>query len=198
MLQPLNPLVNSWAARSGLRERALRWTWFEEAFGRAIASTATDPAQPVAIDQPALSKAFFSWAAAVDAQASWEQVDELDFRHFICGLLLQQLLSAQPAVTSGGARPARDTAITCFVLSLLQALRLDAGAQPFDIAAEASTPAWVSSYLENAHDDATSAIAFLDQMTGLQPVWRVPSLIGSRPAMQKALANAEALRTGPG
>ncbi|RZJ20231.1 MAG: hypothetical protein EOO54_13680 [Haliea sp.] len=187
-MKPLDALVMRWTARSGLRGRAVSWSWFESAFGHAMDAQAEDAATACQTDLLALSTAFFAWAEAVDAHASYEALDEVDFRHFICGLLLQQLLAAQPPVLATGSRAQRGVALTRFVLSLLQALRLDAGARPVDVDPAFSSDAWVASFLENAQEDATSAIAFLDQMTGLEPAWRVPSLIESRPAMQKALA----------
>ncbi|RYX93546.1 MAG: hypothetical protein EOO28_18280 [Comamonadaceae bacterium] len=188
-MQPLNALVHQWTARSGLRQRALSWSWFETAFRAVIEA---QPAQPMAcsVDSQALSRAFFAWAEAVDSHVVYETLDELDFRHFISGLLLQKLLAAQPPVAACASAHARGRVITRFVLTLLQSLRLDMGAQPFVPDPASASEAWMSSYLENTHEDSSIAICFLDQMTGLEPVWRGPTLIESRPAVKKALARA--------
>ena len=36
--------------------------------------------------------------------------------------------------------------------------------------------------------DPAMAICYLDQMTGLEPVWSAPTLISARPAMRAVLA----------
>ncbi len=116
----------------------------------------------------------------------------------MAGLLLQQLLAAQLHVSGAdrlvslpdaGTVDQSDNAamlITRVVLGLLQALRLQAGAPVVSI--DASLPQYWNSYLENVAQDPAMAICYLDQMTGLEPVWSTPSLIGARPAMRAASA----------
>ena len=136
------------------------------------------------------------WVQAVDMHDWLEPRNPLDFRHAMAGLLLQHLFTAQgasehrrpllhwhPIVDNRdytGATPG--TLITSFGLTLLQALRLQIGAPPFEL--DPDLPQYWPSYLENAAQDPTSAIGFLDKVTGLAPVWHAPGLIDARPALQ--------------
>ena len=45
-----------------------------------------------------------------------------------------------------------------------------------------------ASFMENIIEDSYSAIGFMDQIFGLEPVWQSPTLIESRPAFKKAMA----------
>jgi hypothetical protein len=188
----LESLATEWAGDVHLHSKAQSWSWFRPAFGRALQNGGSSPpASPSSIwtvDEEALAKAFFSWAESVELYAPYEAVDGADFRHFMLGLLLQRLLEAQPPVLRDTMPALAAVPITRFVLTLLQALHANAGtaALALDEAALAG-PRW-DSFLENVAEDASNAICFLDQMTGLQPAWQSRSLIEHRPAMQKALA----------
>ena len=196
----LEDLARTWAQNSDLRRKAVSWTWFRTAFQEALDAAAS--AAPSTSDDASLAPAFFAWAESVELHAHAEVHDPLDFRHFMCGLLLQKLLASQPPVVRpahafGGVPDAASAgeAATRFALTLLQALRLNAGAAPFMLDAEfVSGPRWAS-YLENVREDSSTAIGFLDQMSGLQPIWHSPTLVEARPAMKKALARQDAAGT---
>jgi hypothetical protein len=183
----LESLATEWAGDVHLHSKAQSWSWFRPAFGRALQDGIAQPSSIWTIDEEGLAKAFFSWAESVELYAPYETVDGADFRHFMLGLLLQRLLEAQPPVLRDTTPALAAVPLTRFVLTLLQALHMNAGtaALTLDEAALAG-PRW-DSFLENVAEDASNAICFLDQMTGLQPAWQSRSLIEHRPAMQKAL-----------
>jgi hypothetical protein len=183
----LESLATEWAGDVHLHSKAQSWSWFRPAFGRTLQDGIAQPSSIWSIDEEGLAKAFFSWAESVELYAPYETVDGADFRHFMLGLLLQRLLEAQPPVLRDTTPALAAVPLTRFVLTLLQALHMNAGtaALTLDEAALAG-PRW-DSFLENVAEDASNAICFLDQMTGLQPAWQSRSLIEHRPAMQKAL-----------
>ena len=184
----LDPFAADWASEPTLHSRVQSWSWFRQAFGQALQSHAVVSSSSWAVDEESLARAFFSWAELVELYSPYEALDAADFRHFILGLLLQKLLEARPPVLQGVPAAAAAVPITSFVLTLLQALHKNAGSPPLTLdAAALSGPRW-HSFLENVAEDASNAICFLDQMTGLQPAWQSRSLIEHRPAMQKALA----------
>ncbi len=197
----LNDLARTWASDTQLLREVQSWSWFSGAFQAALDDNLASDPGAFRVDRDVLAKAFFDWAQSVEVCAPYETLDRIDFLHFISGLLLQNLLAAQPAVLvevslahAAPDTPAHtrrgETLLTGFVLTLLQAFRIQAGAPalPTDLV-DTKGPYW-SSFLENVTEDSKTAIAFLDQMCGLQPVWQSPSLIESRPAMQRALARS--------
>lgn len=198
-------LVQAWAGQPDLRASALRWGWFDIAFHAAIDAlnavesgaptdaVVLDDKSPASIDDDALATAFFAWSAAVDEVAHHEPLDPLDFRHFIAGLLLRQLLTGKPPVLirTGAvqtASRANGAALLAFVLGLLQAWRLNAGLPPLTLAPQATDDRWLAGFLENVRENSANAISGLDLLTGREPVWQGATLIESRPAIRQALA----------
>lgn len=199
-MQALATLQDSWARQAALRHDMVRWHWFEPAAQAALAHAAARHDVAVDVDGEVLCHAFFNWAHEVESHQHLEMVDPLDFRHAIAGLLLRHLFAAQFPVprqavllalrgdgAHGGAHSAiAGSLITSLVLTLLQALRLQAGAAAFT--PDERLPQYRDSYLENACQQPTTAICYLDQIAGLEPVWQTPTLISERPAMRAAMA----------
>jgi len=184
-------IAGTWARLPALRRDSLRWTWFRPAFFAVLAARAD--ASLASPDEDAVAAAFLAWAPATEACETHAEVDALDHLHFVAGMLLQHLLAARPPVFTGSQVPSgasaqwpQGQALAAFVLTLLQAWRLHAGAAGLQTGVP-DAHAW-RSLRENVAEDAASAIAWLDQLCGLQPVWEAPTLIGSRPAMLRARA----------
>ena len=177
-------LARAWAATGVPGRDALRWTWFRPAFQAALeAAAATALPSP---DEDALAAAFLAWARAAESCEAYAQLDGIDHRHFLAGLLLQHLLAARPPVL-GPWNAAQDQpwrVCTGMALTLLQAWRLQAGAPPL-VLAPVSSASW-RAFREPAAETPAVAIAFLDQLCGLEPDWQTPMLVGSRPAMLRA------------
>jgi hypothetical protein len=193
----LEGLRDAWSREPGLRANVVAWRWFENASKSALQQAAALRAMAITLDDLGLCRAFFEWARSVETHERLERRNPLDFRHAMAGLLLQQLFAVQHGAAQGAAglmrcdgidsgtgspQAAAGTLLTSFVLTLLQALRLHMGAPAFVLDPE--TPTFWNSYLENAAQDPATAICFLDQMTGLEPVWPSPHLISARPGMQ--------------
>ena len=193
-------LPHDWPHDPDLRERIVHWSWFEPAFRNALEQACTHHSVRTHLHDDSLCQAFFAWVHELERHHKLETHDALDFRHVMAGLLLQQLLAAQLHVTgadrllalhnSGNTDPTDSAAtlITQFVLGLLQALRQQAGAPALSI--DATLAQYWNSYLENVAQDPAMAICYLDRMTGLEPVWDTPTLIGARPAMRAAMASS--------
>lgn len=198
MLAPAE-LPLDWPQEPDLRLRVVRWRWFASAMQGVLERAAGRDGRMVRLNDDALCQAFFNWVQTLESQQHLEARDSVDFRHAMAGLLLQQLLAAQPSVAGADPllsltdaagntdQPDRATTlITRVVLGLLQALRLQAGAAAAPL--DAALPQYWNSYLENVAQDPALAICYLDQMTGLEPMWNTPTLISERPALRAALA----------
>ncbi len=210
-MQVLETLQESWAQQSALRHDMVHWRWFEPAVQAAMAQAAARNDMTVEVHGEVLCQVFFDWVHDVESHQHLENLDPLDFRHAIAGLLLRHLFAAQyPASPqpllltlrgdgAAGAQGAQGamagSLITSVVLTLLQALRLQAGAPTFT--PDVRLPQYWDSYLENAAQQPATAICFLDRIAGLEPVWQTPTLLGERPAMRAAMA-ASARRVASG
>lgn len=193
-------LSQDWPQDPDLRERVAHWSWFEPAFRGALQRAAARQGVPMHLNDDALCRAFFAWTHELELHDDLETRDPVDFRHVMAGLLLQQLLAAQLHVAGANRLLALQdsrntdqsdgaaTLITHLVLRLLQALRLQVGAPALLI--DPLLPQYWNSYLENVAQDPATAICYLDRMTGLEPVWDTPTLIGARPAMRAASATS--------
>lgn len=186
--------VTRWSGQPGFVMLLKRWTWCRDALPtlmQQLLRAERVGSQPAA-DQAALARAFWSWAATLDAHASLEALDPVDCAHFQVGMLLAQLLQErplrlQPADRSEEVRLMTDTALT-LLAAWLQAI----GAPPFrDVTHELSGARW-SSYVENVTEDASVAVAYLDLFTGREPVWNYPTMPSERPALRRALAQRRA------
>ncbi|MES2979989.1 MAG: hypothetical protein V4731_16320 [Pseudomonadota bacterium] len=195
----IHALAASWAQLPELKEKSLRWGWFREAFRQALDAPQTSSEVPRRVNDEALAGAFFAWVKAVEAYGAYESLDKLDFRHFMAALMLQKLVAADPPVTEaavgggtvalvrGSSQAQSPGALVPFVMTLLQAWRLELGAPALVIAPELMQGRPWASFLENVREDSSTAIGFVDQLSGLEPVWQYPTLIESRPAVKKAM-----------
>ncbi len=199
----LDDVSRDWPQTPDLRQCVVSWRWFEPAFRGALERAATHHGPAMHLNDDAVFQAFFAWADALEIHQGLEMRDPLDFRHVMAGLLLQQLLAAQlhgadadrllSPQHRGGDTDHPDlpaATITRLVLGLLQALRLLAGAPSLSI--DAALAQYWNSYLENVAQDPAMAICYLDRMTGLEPVWNTPTLIGARPAMRAVMTTGDA------
>lgn len=198
-MQLQDELIEDWARQAELRSSIVRWRWFDTAFRDALAQACARQDVLAHVHDALLCRAFFDWAQDVESHQLLETVDPVDFRHAMAGLLLQHLLAAQlhgpgpdrllalhDHADSAEHRNLPATLITGIVLSLLQALRLHAGAPKATLDAELEL--YWASFLENAAQQPAMAICYLDRMTGLEPMWSTPTLIGQRPALRAAMA----------
>jgi hypothetical protein len=178
-------------------------------------------AQPV-VDEAALARAFWPWAATFDDNAQLEPYEPVDYAHYACGVLLAQLLRQRPlrlgdarlgdarlgdarpgdgrpgdaALSPEAARSAEIRVLTGVALTLLAAWRQALGAEPLEAGLQAELRAGAqahwASYLENLAEDANIAVAFLDLFTGREPVWRYPLVLVERAPFRRALAQRRA------
>lgn len=181
-----------WAASPDFRENLAHWHWFRQAMTPALqAAAARHPGgEALAMQPEALARAFWAWQASLEPDREFEARNPLDFAHFACGLLLQNLLLAQPlrapADTAAAPREAAVRALTQVALTLLSAWRTALQAPVLADTLDAVEPRLWASYLENIHDEPGLAIAFLDLFSGCTPVWDTPHTVALRPGMQPA------------
>lgn len=182
--------VMRWSAQPGWVNSLKRWTWFGEnlpALIRHLAGAGPSGDLP-AVDRAALSRAFWSWAATLDAYADLEALDPVDCAHFQSGMLLAQLLQERPLRLQHLDRDTETRLMTDTVLTVLAVWLQAIGAPPCsDGTPDLSAARW-SSYVENVNEDASVAVAYLDLFTGREPVWNYPTMPNERPALRRALA----------
>jgi hypothetical protein len=146
-----------------------------------------------------LAIAFFQWAGHADGGLEFAKLDPIDYAHYACGVLLGSLIHAHPiSIVDRESAPGdidqprreqmnwpEDQVILRITLTFLEAWRLHLGAAPLVINMELIKDHW-DSFHENAREDSSSPVPFLDMLLGLPPVWENPMNVGDRLAMRLA------------
>ncbi len=200
-------LVKQWASLPDYPSRLSSWTWFKSAVSECLMRSAQRLNFQCELRSGDLAAAFFDWAAYADNTQNFSKVDPIDYAHFTCGLLLKSLMQAHP-VTVISTRASANASEMSFLemmnwpedlvylyltLTILESWRLHLGAEPLHIDKELIKSHW-NSFHENAREDASSPIAFLDLFLGLSPVWENAMTAGNRPAMRTAFEQRNAAR----
>lgn len=187
-----------------VRHRIRQLRWFKTSFRHDAKFIAERYGFKLTIDDHCLTEAFLNWAEAFSAQKEHARLDRRDFMVFAAGLLLRELLRLHPvsveeekAPRGSAPRLADKTAplaeawpegfvYTNYCLCVLAAILEQEGASLTLPALADDVRTWLS-YRENAGDDPSQAIAFLDLFTGNEPNWWMPDLVLSRAAMKRAM-----------
>ena len=186
-----------------LRHRIRQLRWFKASFRHDAKLISDRYGIELAVDDRKLTEAFLNWAEVFAAQKAYAAINRRDFVFYAAGLLLRELLRARPVTTmerAGTAQllPADQMSsiahswpegflYTNYCLCVLGAV-LEQEGQPLDLAGLADDLRTWLSYRENAREDPSTAIAFLDLFTGNEPNWWMPDSVLSRAAMKRAVA----------
>lgn len=162
------------------------WHGFQPQVADALRHTPSALPAGAQVDRDALAQAFWAWVQLLEHDASYEALDPLDFAHFAAGQLLYCLLTARPLKWPDHERVLEIQALVHTAHALLGTWRDALGAPALPAPPPASQTALWASVLENLREDSSLAVAYLDEFTGGEPVWRFPQLISERPAMLAA------------
>lgn len=167
-----------------LRIAVRRMRWFRAAFHGYLESLGETFGCEFEVDDRKLAAVFVRWLRAVEAQKPHDLSARHAFFGFAGGLMLRELIADMPARATTAPTKARPNsavafwpegyACTMFCLAVTSA----ALAQEFD-QRTALAPAledlrhWWS-FRENAAEDPTVSVPFLEMFLGHKPEWRMP------------------------
>ncbi len=193
--------TNQLATSEDVRHQVRHLGWFRRSFKRCVALVGKDWGIEVSVDDAQLAKAFLDWANAFSEQRQYAELSRKDFANFAAGLLLKELIRNKVCAAGDTSRlniPADANArvaeiikfwpegflYTSFCLSVLNAVLQ----QDFDSAVELKPivqdlSAWWS-FRENATEDASLAVGFLDTFIGNEPNWLQPNFALARSGMK--------------
>ena len=190
------------AAEPDLRHRIRQLRWFKTSFRHDARLISERYGIAIEIDERRLTGAFLDWAEAFAAEKDNARLDRRDFVIFAAGMLLRELLRAKPVTVSALDPSAKLPTMpqdasapiarfwpegfvyTNYCLCMLSAV-LDQEGMTLSIPALADDLRVWWSYRENAGEDPSQAIAFLDLFTGNEPNWWTPDALLSRAAMKR-------------
>lgn len=190
-----------------LRHRLRRLRWFRATFRANAKAVARVCGLRFDIDETALAKVFLDWVEIVEAQKDYARLDRADFVVFAAGLVLRELIRANPARLASedaGLATERDPALmeiarfwpegflyTNYCVSAIAAIHeQEFGEAPKLDSCVNDLRTWWS-YRENAQEMPALAVAFLDRFLGAEPNWTMPDIALSRKAVREALSRAK-------
>lgn len=181
-----------------LHKSAQRLRWFVDAFQQQMSETQTQTGNRFALDTAAMTEAFAEWLRAFEAQKPHHDADKPAYVGFAAGLMLSNLIRINPvrvteiAPDADTARPAyfwpEGYLYVSFCLNVRgMILEKDYHAAQHPNAALDELRTWWS-FRENARENASTAIAYLDLFAGEEPEWNMPELFRSAKAEGRQLA----------
>ena len=173
-----------------LRIAVRRMRWFRSAFDAYVTALGARIGCTYKVDEAKLAGIFVRWLRAVERQKPGNAKDRHDYFEFAAGLMLRELTADMPLSvimppTKSEANSAatfwpEGYACTMFCLTVHSA----AMQQEFQDKPEVS-PAiddlrhWWS-FKENAREDASFSVGFLQILLGHQPNWMMPDVFSAR------------------
>lgn len=190
MLTPLKPEIEAVQdlSHEARRFRTVMWT-----FERNLELLFKGTGLVAEVDHEALATAFSRWRQAFDESKQFAGIDRHDFVIYAAGLMLKELIAAQPirklSEAAGAALPVlpgdldhrlqrwpEGYAYTSFCLSVAAAiLKAEGEAEPPQ-KGPADDPRFWDSFRENTLQSPAAAIAFFDLVCGLEPNWQAPDV----------------------
>ena len=196
----LTPLKSEVLKVEDLSHEARRFRTIMWSFQRNLELLFQGTGVSARVDHAALAEAFSRWRQAFDDAKHLADVNRHDFVIFAAGLMLKELIAAQPLKAlpeAGASLPALpDTldhrlkrwpegyAYTSFCLSVAGAILREMGDEEPVPAKAADDPSFWDSFRENALESPATAIAFFDLVCGENPNWDAPDV----PWLRKALS----------
>jgi hypothetical protein len=185
-----------------LHKSAQRLRWFVSAFQTQTRETEAQTGNRFALNTPAMTEAFADWIRAFDAQKPQHDQDKPAYVGFAAGLMLRSLIRSNPAQVIS-LKPGADTATPAYywpegylyvtfclnVRGMILEQEFDAKQHPNAALDELRT--WWS-FRENAREDASMAIAYLDLFAGQTPEWSMPDLFRATPSDAAQLTGSAA------
>ncbi len=169
---------------------ARRLRWFRTAFRGYLDHLEGELGCTFDLDEGRLAAAFVAWLRAVEAQRPADPAARKTYFEFAAGLMLRELVKTMPVRT--GTAPTRAEsdsaaafwpegyACTMFCLTVARAALRQEFAEDAGPAPEALDLRNWWSFRENAREDPTISVAFLDLFMGHEPDWSTPGLLSAR------------------
>lgn len=202
MLTPLKPELSE---SHDLTHEARRFRTILKSFERNLDLLFGNSAISPHVDHAALATAFSSWRQRFDATKHLAGIDRHDFTIYSAGLMLKELVVADPLRTTpregnlpvaaqAGANHAlarwpEGYAYTSFCLSVAAAILHEIGEEEPQASKSSDDPAFWASFRENVVENPSAAIAFFDLVCGREPNWDAPDV----PWLRRAFAGANLL-----
>jgi hypothetical protein len=186
-----------------VRKSVRRLRWFVQTFRAQMDQMQTDTGLEFALDAGKLSAAFLDWLRAFEAQRPGDPADRRRYTGFAAGLMLRTLLEHAPATVQNPEQAQKADIPEHFwpegylYVSYCLTVRSAVLEQDFHETQPAvpelhDLRTWWS-FRENATEDASAAISFLDLFAGETPDWSMPGLFRSSDAQSRALADARTI-----
>ena len=186
----LTPLKSEVLKVDDLSHEARRFRTILWSFERNLDLLFKDAGLAAEVDHAALADAFSRWRQAFDRTKHLADIDRHDFVIYAAGLMLKELVEANPitAIRPGSlpALPAdldhrlkrwpEGYAYTSFCLSVAGAVLKEIGDIEPQAAKATDDPRFWDSFRENAAENPANAIAFFDMVCGQQPNWEAPDV----------------------
>jgi hypothetical protein len=188
----LTPLESEILEVGDLSHEARRFRTILWSFERNMDLLFKDTGLVASVNHEALAEAFSRWRKAFDNSKYLADTDRRDFVIFAAGLMLKELIAAQPLKTEDGKQQAslnspieidhrlkqwpEGYAYTSFCLSVAAAILKEMGdAEPVSTS-RTDDPLFWSSFRENTLESPAMAIAFFDAVCGQEPNWDAPDV----------------------
>jgi hypothetical protein len=202
---PETALTNEIPKIGDLAHEARRFRTILRTFESNLEQVFRNSALTAAVDHAALAQAFAKWRQRFDETKHLASTNRHDFVIFAAGLMLKELVAAQPLKTvarqqSGAALIPATTnhllerwpegfAYTSFCLSVATAILREMGENGPEEGGPQDDPAFWDTFKENIESKPETAIAFFDLVCGQEPNWDAPDV----PWLRKALKGKRAL-----
>lgn len=191
-----------------IRHRVRQLRWFKTTFKQHARLIAQRYGLGYDIDDARLTEAYLNWTEVFSENVGFSDLDRRDFITFAAGLLVRELLRSKPARATeaaitevSGVTEDATLPIACawpegflytnYCLCVLHiVLEQEGVVLTLPTLADDLRTWW--SYRENAGEDASLAVPFLDLLIGNEPNWYFPASVVSRKAVKLALARRAA------
>lgn len=203
----LTPLASEIVKVEDLAHEARRFRTILWSFERNMDLLFRDTGLNVEVDHERLAQAFARWRQAFDEARYLADADRRDFVIFAAGLMLKELIAAQPLKTIPkqdlaawpvGAdhrlkRWPEGYAYTSYCLSVAAAVLSEIGREELASAPRTEDPSFWDSFRENTLERPSMAVAFFDLVCGENPNWDAPDV----PWLRHVVDAGTALERGP-
>lgn len=152
------------------------------------------------VNHAALASAFSKWRQRFDETKYLADTNRHDFVIFAAGLMLKELVVAEPLKTAARdnnaqlpsvsdkthllARWPEGYAYTSFCLSVAAAILREIGEADLAVGGRSDDPLFWDSFRENTLESPATAIAFFDLVCGQEPNWDAPDVPWLRNALK--------------
>jgi hypothetical protein len=197
----LTPLKTEVLKVDDLSHEARRFRTILWSFEKNLELLFKDTGLSARVDHAALANAFSKWRQAFDKTKHLADVNRHDFVIYAAGLMLKELVAAEPLRTVNDApeglpslpdhvdhrlkRWPEGYAYTSFCLSVATAILKEMGDEEPVAAKSADDLAFWDSFREHAAESPAMAVAFFDVVCGQKPNWDAPDVAWLRRSFQQ-------------